>query len=383
MGAQILEIAQRMQRSRPDQFYQALIYLGTSVVGVLENQPVSYLVNTYLATASPPRKLKDKVIRILVAAGISLVAQRYLPISLKGLAYQVTLELAVAYYTSETSPKLKTFEVTPPVELDWKKLRDENLQFDEAKGYQSIPLKSGEELHENTQAYLLEAIGSYQGNLETKITVQEIDCLAAAEQAAKRSKTAVLCFASTREPGGAFATGEQGTQEEALCYRSTLGGFMNHQQVLFDEGYYPLADHADDPNVSNHVPNKLLMTQSVQVFRDKNYELMNVPFEIGVMSGAAVVKPQQTEDGKYVLETQKDLMKRLILLQLTAAHNHGYERLILGAFGCGAFQNPPKEVASLYKECLENEFKGAFQEVVFAILGQENYQPFQETFKRS
>lgn len=42
---------------------------------------------------------------------------------------------------------------------------------------------------------------------------------------------------------------------------------------------------------------------------------------------------------------------------------------VLGAMGCGAFQNPPREVARIYSEVLaETEWNGAFEEIVFAVL---------------
>ena len=40
--------------------------------------------------------------------------------------------------------------------------------------------------------------------------------------------------------------------------------------------------------------------------------------------------------------------------------------LILGAFGCGAFQNPPEVVARAYKEVLA-EFEYDFDTVEFAV----------------
>merc|ERR1712070_373511 len=41
----------------------------------------------------------------------------------------------------------------------------------------------------------------------------------------------------------------------------------------------------------------------------------------------------------------------------------------LGAWGCGAFGNPPDLVARLFREQLSSpEFRGAFSEVVFAIV---------------
>jgi uncharacterized protein (TIGR02452 family) len=40
---------------------------------------------------------------------------------------------------------------------------------------------------------------------------------------------------------------------------------------------------------------------------------------------------------------------------------------VLGAWGCGAFGNDPNRTAVDFREALENEFRGAFSDVVFAI----------------
>ena len=79
------------------------------------------------------------------------------------------------------------------------------------------------------------------------------------------------------------------------------------------------------------------------------------------------------------------------------AHN-GHDGLVLSAFGCGAFCNPPHHVARLFAEALsepaealsEPEFSGVFRAVTFAILDDHNAQrphnargnlgPFQEAF---
>lgn len=53
---------------------------------------------------------------------------------------------------------------------------------------------------------------------------------------------------------------------------------------------------------------------------------------------------------------------------------------VLGAMGCGAFQNPPAEVARVYKEVIEeSEWNGVFEEIVLAVLdtrGESNYTIF-------
>merc|ERR1711933_112846 len=65
---------------------------------------------------------------------------------------------------------------------------------------------------------------------------------------------------------------------------------------------------------------------------------------------------------------------------LHAAKTSGFTKLVLGAWGCGAFGNPPDHVAKIFREELSSaEFRGAFRQIVFAIIdprGDGNYHPF-------
>ncbi|MBQ6337554.1 MAG: TIGR02452 family protein [Kiritimatiellae bacterium] len=48
---------------------------------------------------------------------------------------------------------------------------------------------------------------------------------------------------------------------------------------------------------------------------------------------------------------------------------NGHDSLVMGAFGCGAFQLPPEAVAEQFARALgEPEFAGRFRIVIFAIL---------------
>jgi uncharacterized protein (TIGR02452 family) len=68
-------------------------------------------------------------------------------------------------------------------------------------------------------------------------------------------------------------------------------------------------------------------------------------------------------------------MREKIKCVFRAAAAQGCRRIVLGAFGCGAFGNPPAEVDQLFRRVLlgrdENrgEFLGCFDEVTFAIKG--------------
>jgi uncharacterized protein (TIGR02452 family) len=48
---------------------------------------------------------------------------------------------------------------------------------------------------------------------------------------------------------------------------------------------------------------------------------------------------------------------------------------VLGAWGCGAYCNPPVAVAELFQDVLRTH-GAAFHRVVFAIVGDGNTEPF-------
>ena len=69
---------------------------------------------------------------------------------------------------------------------------------------------------------------------------------------------------------------------------------------------------------------------------------------------------------------------------LTCAAAQGADILVLGAFGCGAFQNDPEVVARAYRTALD-EFPKVFKKIEFAIYCRdsetENYKVFHNEFR--
>nr|MCR5538429.1 TIGR02452 family protein [Lachnospiraceae bacterium] len=69
---------------------------------------------------------------------------------------------------------------------------------------------------------------------------------------------------------------------------------------------------------------------------------------------------------------------------LTAAAARGADTLVLGAFGCGAFQNDAGVVAEAFRTALEG-FPGRFRKVEFAVhcspRSDGNYRAFAEAFR--
>ena len=50
----------------------------------------------------------------------------------------------------------------------------------------------------------------------------------------------------------------------------------------------------------------------------------------------------------------------------------GHDSIVLGAFGCGAYGNPPNHIAQLFKEVITGDFKGCFSHILFAIYDDVN-----------
>ena len=77
------------------------------------------------------------------------------------------------------------------------------------------------------------------------------------------------------------------------------------------------------------------------------------------------------------------LLERRIKRIITVAALTGNEVLILGAFGCGAFHNPPHIVANAFKEALTDTAK-YFETIEFAVYHTryetENYEVFKAVF---
>lgn len=207
----------------------------------------------------------------------------------------------------------------------------------------------------------------------------------AEEQVEQGGKVLVLSLASTEEPGGGFNEGI-GSQEEELCWRSDLAGLMyvlKTKEQLANPGIWNLYHQA-------------IHTPEVTVFRSsktRSYSFLNRPFQVGILSCGPLVRPPLkglgTNSVEYAQKTDKDQTRTLIYNQLHIAHSKGYNTLILGAFGCGAFRNPPAVVAQLYREVIDASFKKTFRKIVFAILDdpyrqphnpEGNFKPFKNCF---
>ncbi|MFD8913329.1 TIGR02452 family protein [Streptomyces sp. NPDC059575] len=174
------------------------------------------------------------------------------------------------------------------------------------------------------------------------------------------ASVAVLNFASARNPGGGYLNGAQ-AQEEALCRASAL-----YTCLLRAPGYYDHHRTDRDPFYSDRV----IHSPAVPVFRDDRARLLAEPYTAGFLTSpapnAGVIRrraPERTGEipGALALRAER-------VLETAAAH--GYRHLVLGAWGCGVFQNDPEQVANAFRTLLVTggRFAGTFDHVVFGVL---------------
>lgn len=202
-------------------------------------------------------------------------------------------------------------------------------------------------------------------------------------------RIAVHNFASATNPGGGVTRGSS-AQEEALCRCSTLFPCLNTSELwnAFYQKHRQLHDAVYNDDLI-YTPNVIAFktdTSSPRMMAEKDWYSVNV---ITCAAPNLREKPSnamnpQAGTNRVILSDQELLevhIKRGRRIFETAKQT-GNEVLILGAFGCGAFRNPPEIVAKAYKTLL-NEYRDDFETIEFAVYcppkDDRNYQVFRKT----
>lgn len=180
------------------------------------------------------------------------------------------------------------------------------------------------------------------------------------------SKVAVLNFASGTNPGGGVEHGSP-AQEESLCRCSTLYPVLTACELL-GRTYYDRHRRLHDARYTD----SCIYTPHITVFKSDTNCPERLPIgkwkQVDVISCAAPnLRAIQSGKGPIItpeelLELHKSRARRIFHV----AAIFKVDTLILGAFGCGAFGNPPDIVARAYREILE-EFDQYIPKVEFAV----------------
>jgi len=180
----------------------------------------------------------------------------------------------------------------------------------------------------------------------------------------------ILNFASSINPGGGVWRGTT-TQEEGICRISSLypaisdpksaGAFYQNHRNWIRNG-----------SMGRKNRNDCIYTPGVTVFRKDDFECSLLPeeewFQVDVLTCAA---PDQRYDGSEnpfrptEVALEQILTERIEMIIKIAAFHH-VDVLILGAFGCGAFGNPPHVVANAFEQVI-SKYRYHFEVIEFAV----------------
>ena len=180
-------------------------------------------------------------------------------------------------------------------------------------------------------------------------------------------KALALNFANAYRPGGGYLVGSR-AQEESLCRCSTLYATLSCEEAR--ELYEYNRSHVN-PEGSDY----MLLSPDVTVFREApDLELLAEPYKASVISYAAPNAYGEAES--LDPSALSALFARKIRNLLAVAWHFGYDALVLGAWGCGAFGNDAKRVADLFCDAIRGEgFGKLFKKIVFSIYSPPPFAP--------
>ena len=183
------------------------------------------------------------------------------------------------------------------------------------------------------------------------VSVVSADTLDAAETVLRQRglRPLVMNLADNLEPGGCVEVGAC-SQEECLFRRTNL--FRSLESSL-----YPIRF------------NEAIYSPGISVFKRGENELYEsmTPFKVDFISCPGLKNPTLV-DGHLKSGDLATLLNKIRLI-FQVANQRGHTIIIAGALGCGAWRNPPRDVALAFKQILgESDTVGIVTEVVFAIL---------------
>lgn len=197
---------------------------------------------------------------------------------------------------------------------------------------------------------------------QCRVDLLQCGVLEAAEKYAGNGRIAVLNAANPHFAGGGVGNGAQGP-EERLCRRGNLYACLAEDRI--QEEFYRYHKERTDYFFSDRV----VYTKGVTIFKDAGA----VPSPLGrdkwqqvdVISCAAPYLAKRRYTNRTVLG---EILQGRIRNILETAIDNRAEILILNAFGCGVYANPPEIVARAFQQVFrEHRYQGAFRYVIFAV----------------
>ena len=221
----------------------------------------------------------------------------------------------------------------------------------------------------------------------------------------------VLSFASAKRPGGGYLHGSseqgdtmarlsslvaslaspaaQGFYEEHRTFRNEDGSGLHDHSMVYSPGVVVLRKDADD----EPAPGRNAKSSPAPP-RDSLGGDFIAPYTIDVVSAvpvnAAAVHQKYVGEPQLYQDGIRRVMRERMGRALRAFETHGDRVLVLGAFGCGSFENKVEMIATIWAELLvcgetvdgvkrPARFGRSFEKVVFAVPGRL-FEPFKRAF---
>lgn len=231
-------------------------------------------------------------------------------------------------------------------------------------------------------------------DMPAKVVVSQRRSLEAAKQYTELElKVCVLNFASATNAGGGVTKGSS-AQEEAICRCSTLYPCISDGAVT-TRFHYKHRSFLQSGQLNALYNDDCIYTPKVTVFKDDTDHPQLLPerlwYEVDMISCAAPnlrSKPSNamnpdSGDTAVSIEPNEllELHKKRVSRILDIASLKGAEAVILGAFGCGAFKNPPDVVAKAMYEVVQ-DYLHHFKVIEFAVYCPPRDAQNYDTFKR-
>jgi uncharacterized protein (TIGR02452 family) len=200
----------------------------------------------------------------------------------------------------------------------------------------------------------LHEIDMVQKYEKTEIQVINQDTLLAIEDEIINSvnKTSIcgLNMASCVKSGGGVERGSM-AQEEELFRRTNY--FMT-----LDNSFHPIKN------------DEIIYTEEISIVKDEKYKVIKKSALSCAFIASAALKNPTLVNGKYT-EKDYEIMCNKIddIFRLAYLNNHNI--LVLGALGCGAYNNPNDQVADIFKIYLE-KYDKCFKKIIFAVYSIHN-----------
>lgn len=233
----------------------------------------------------------------------------------------------------------------------------------------TVEIGSDDEMRENTRFYskVFTVCDIPRKTASTEICVVNNDCIDAGLEIMRAGfNPIILNFANRRRAGGGVLNGAR-AQEETIFRRTNI--YRSLCQFMPDAESYSLnrnrRQYPMDKNFGG------IYTPYATVFRAADYSLLNKPEKVSFVSVAAMNRPKLVGNkiAPELIDGTLNKMRTILRIGLY----HGHDAIVLGAFGCGAFQNPPTHIAELFHQVInESEFKNKYKKIVFAIIEDHN-----------